>query len=104
MNYLQRLGITKLDAIVAIHPHASEIKKTETISDNLNDTYTTQNNNIPTNINNNDGKNVTVYITKTGAKYHSNGCQYLRKSKIATTLDSDINRGYTPYSKCNPPR
>ena len=32
---------------------------------------------------------VIVHITKTGEKYHSAGCQYLRKSDI----ESDIIRG-----------
>lgn len=27
-----------------------------------------------------------VYITKTGSKYHLDGCSYLKKSKIQTTL------------------
>jgi septal ring factor EnvC (AmiA/AmiB activator) len=31
----------------------------------------------------NDNQSYTVYITNTGSKYHSNGCQYLKKSKIA---------------------
>jgi len=53
---------------------------------------------------NNNDKNVTVYITKTGSKYHFNGCQYLRRSKIPTTLDNALNRGYTPCSRCNSPR
>ncbi len=30
---------------------------------------------------------VTVYVTNTGEKYHTGGCQYLRKSKIAISLD-----------------
>ena len=42
----------------------------------------------------------TVYITNTGKKYHKNGCSYLRKSKIKTTLSKAKNRGYTPYKKC----
>jgi len=49
-------------------------------------------------------KEVTVYITKTGEKYHSDGCQYLSKSKIAISLDDAKAEGYTPCSKCNPPR
>lgn len=46
---------------------------------------------------------VTVYITKTGEKYHRDGCQYLRKSQIATSLESAKSRGYTPCSRCHPP-
>jgi hypothetical protein len=46
--------------------------------------------------------NYTVFITETGEKYHRDGCQYLRKSKIATTKQDAISRGLTPCSKCNP--
>lgn len=42
----------------------------------------------------------TVYITNTGKKYHRSGCQYLRKSKIAISLENARSRGYTPCSKC----
>lgn len=46
----------------------------------------------------------TVYVTNTGEKYHSNGCQYLRKSQIEISLDSAKSQGYTPCSRCHPPR
>jgi competence protein ComEC len=49
-------------------------------------------------------KEITVYITSSGKKYHSDGCQYLKKSKTAISLESAKNRGYTPCSKCNPPK
>lgn len=42
----------------------------------------------------------TVYITKTGKKYHRDGCQYLRKSQIAISLDDAKAEGYTACSKC----
>lgn len=42
----------------------------------------------------------TVYVTKTGAKYHRSGCQYLKKSKIAISLDNAKSQGYTACSKC----
>lgn len=48
-------------------------------------------------------KEVIVYITKSGEKYHSEGCQYLRKSCIEITLEDAKARGYEPCSKCNPP-
>lgn len=47
---------------------------------------------------------VTVYITNSGAKYHRWGCQYLWNSSIAVTLDYALASGYTPCSRCNPPR
>lgn len=44
----------------------------------------------------------TVHITETGSKYHSAGCQYLRKSDITVTLSEAQGRGLTPCSRCNP--
>ena len=41
-----------------------------------------------------------IYITKTGEKYHKNGCFYLRKSKIEMKLIDAISEGYTPCSRC----
>jgi len=46
----------------------------------------------------------TVYITKTGKKYHRDGCSYLRQSKIEVSLKDAKSRGYTPCSRCNPPK
>jgi len=46
---------------------------------------------------------VTVYITKTGSKYHLDGCRYLSKSKIAISLSNAKAKGYEPCSVCNPP-
>lgn len=43
-----------------------------------------------------------VYITKTGEKYHRDGCQYLRKSQIEITLSEAKSLGYTPCSVCKP--
>lgn len=48
--------------------------------------------------------NITVYITKTGSKYHRGNCRYLRKSKIPISLEEAKRRGYTPCSVCKPPR
>jgi hypothetical protein len=46
----------------------------------------------------------TVYITKTGEKYHVDSCSYLRQSKISISLSEAKRLGYTPCSRCNPPR
>jgi micrococcal nuclease len=43
-----------------------------------------------------------VYITKTGKKYHRDGCRYLSKSKIPISLEDAVSR-YSPCSVCNPP-
>lgn len=45
----------------------------------------------------------TVYITKTGKKYHSAECNYLSKSSIPIELKDAQERGYTACSKCDPP-
>ena len=50
-----------------------------------------------------DGSDPTVYTTKTGGKYHREGCQYLRKSKIPISLSEAKAQGLEPCSKCHPP-
>ncbi len=42
----------------------------------------------------------TVYVTKTGKKYHKDGCSSLSKSKIAISLSDAEAKGYEPCSKC----
>jgi competence protein ComEC len=49
-------------------------------------------------------KEQTVYITKTGKKYHTATCRYLSRSKISTSLKDAKANGYTPCSVCKPPR
>lgn len=46
-------------------------------------------------------KESTVYITRTGSKYHTSGCRYLRQSKIPVAL-TDAKRNYSACSVCNP--
>jgi methylphosphotriester-DNA--protein-cysteine methyltransferase len=46
----------------------------------------------------------SVYITKTGKKYHRASCQYLRKSQIEISMKEAVDRGYTPCSVCTPGR
>jgi hypothetical protein len=48
-------------------------------------------------------KEVIVYVTKTGTKYHRAGCQYLAKSAITMKLADAKAQGYTPCSRCGPP-
>lgn len=47
---------------------------------------------------------VVVYVTRTGEKYHSDGCQYLSRSQIPISLADAKAGSYTPCSKCHPPR
>lgn len=42
----------------------------------------------------------TVYVTKTGEKYHKDGCSSLSKSKIPISIDDAKAQGYEPCSKC----
>jgi len=44
----------------------------------------------------------TVYVTNTGTKYHTSGCRYLSKSKIATSIDKALEGAYTACSVCKP--
>ena len=44
-------------------------------------------------------KEVVVYVTKTGEKYHTETCASLSKSKIAQALDVAKASGLTPCSK-----
>ncbi len=43
----------------------------------------------------------TVYITKSGKKYHRAGCIYLGKSSIPIKL-SDAKKYYQPCKRCKP--
>jgi len=44
----------------------------------------------------------TVYITKSGKKYHRAGCKFLGKSSIPVRL-SDVKKYYLPCKLCKPP-
>lgn len=45
--------------------------------------------------------NTSVYVTRTGTKYHRDGCRYLRSTKIPISL-TDARQQYSPCSVCNP--
>jgi cbb3-type cytochrome oxidase cytochrome c subunit len=49
-----------------------------------------------------DPKSITVYVTRTGEKYHRDGCRYLRQSRIPMSLAEAAKR-YGPCSVCKPP-
>lgn len=44
----------------------------------------------------------TVYVTKTGNKYHRSTCRYVKKSKIAMTKSEAQKKGYKACSVCKP--
>jgi endonuclease YncB( thermonuclease family) len=48
-------------------------------------------------------EDITVYVTRTGTKYHREGCQHLQKSSRAITLKEALDKGYEPCSRCKPP-
>ena len=48
-----------------------------------------------------DQKTQTVYITRTGKRYHRDGCRYLAASKIPISLKDA--KGDTPCKVCHPP-
>lgn len=45
----------------------------------------------------------TVYVTRSGEKYHSASCRHLGKSRVAMPLDEAVNGGYGPCSRCQAP-
>ena len=47
-------------------------------------------------------ENVTVYVTRTGSKYHRAGCRYLAQSSVPMLL-TEASARYGPCSVCNPP-
>jgi len=44
----------------------------------------------------------TVYVTRTGAKYHTSGCRYLKQSSFEIDIETAKYKGYEPCSICNP--
>ena len=49
-------------------------------------------------------REVSVYLTKTGEKYHKEDCTFLAKSKIAISLSQAKRRGFAPCKICRPGR
>jgi hypothetical protein len=41
-----------------------------------------------------------VYITRTGERYHVDGCRYLRQSRIPVSKKDAVKAGYTPCKVC----
>ena len=46
----------------------------------------------------------TVYITKTGEKYHKDSCRHLKYSKREITLQQALEAGYQACLVCKPPK
>ena len=47
-----------------------------------------------------DTKECTVYVTRTGARYHRATCSSLRYSRRAMTRTEAVAAGYTPCRRC----
>ena len=43
-----------------------------------------------------------IFITKSGKKYHLDGCRWL-KSRIPSTISEAVSKGLTPCKVCQPP-
>lgn len=50
-----------------------------------------------------ENNDITVYVTKTGKKYHLVNCGSLGKSSTPIKLSDAKTRGYSPCGRCNPP-
>jgi hypothetical protein len=50
-----------------------------------------------------DNQTRTVYITRSGKKYHLDGCRYLAAGKTAISLKDAKAKGYTACKVCRPP-
>lgn len=48
------------------------------------------------------GTDKTVFVTKSGSKYHNEGCRYLSASSIPVKLSDALKQGYTACSVCKP--
>ncbi len=48
-------------------------------------------------------REVVVYVTEHGRKYHCANCQYVRTGGVKITLAAARAKGHTPCKKCKPP-
>jgi micrococcal nuclease len=46
----------------------------------------------------------TVYVTRTGKRYHRANCRYLATSRISMSLKDAQAKGYTACKACRPPQ
>lgn len=58
----------------------------------------------PTMLAQQDPQTQTVYVTRTGKKYHRDTCRYLAASKIPISLKDAKAKGYTACKVCRPPQ
>jgi competence protein ComEC len=53
--------------------------------------------------NNSASADIVVFITRTGQRYHNDGCRHLSQSRIETTLSDAKAQGLTACGTCRPP-
>lgn len=87
----QEAEINKLNEQSSAAKSNYDLTESNTVESN-----TEENNTVESNTE----KSETVYVTKTGKKYHSANCSYLKSSSLSMTLDDAIDAGYTPCSRC----
>ena len=85
---------TSSNASLNKHTKETSASQSVTVRKTMDSSATTQNE---------DKKEVIVYVTNTGEKYHRISCRYLNKSCIPTNLD-DAKELYSACSVCKPPR
>jgi len=44
----------------------------------------------------------TVYVTKSGKKYHTGECRYTSNNSVSIDLSEALDRGYEPCKVCKP--
>ncbi len=72
----------------------------ETVTNAADDeTYTSESTSLSVASETENKAGTVFYVTKTGKKYHTAGCFYL-KSKIEITYDEIVEGGYEPCSRC----
>ena len=49
-------------------------------------------------------KEQIVYVTRTGKKYHRDGCRHLVRSRLPITLREAKQHKYAPCKVCKPPQ
>jgi len=96
----EETNISNTDSIIKKDSSTSNYSTTthQTNSDSYSDTAQ-----IKDTQDNTEKKETIVYVTRTGAKYHRDGCRYLSRSQIPMNLSDAKASGYDSCSVCNPP-
>lgn len=101
---LGTIEITSNGSIYSVNGMTTETEKENMVE--TTESYTEYESVEETTINNetveSEVPNYTVWITKTGSKYHREDCDSLSNSSIAITLQEALEKGLEPCKKCNP--